>query len=80
MRRNERGITLIGWLLLLVPLAIVAYAGLRIPPARIAKAALSVGQSHAYSSNAELKQQILDDHAESFAAMRDDDDGTGIVA
>ena len=32
MRRNERGITLIGWLLLLVPLAIVACAGIRLTP------------------------------------------------
>ena len=29
---KQRGITLIGWIFLLVPLAIVAYAGIRIAP------------------------------------------------
>ena len=30
MRKNQRGLTFIGWLVLLVPLAIVLYAGLRL--------------------------------------------------
>jgi hypothetical protein len=32
MRDKQRGITFIGWLLLLVPLAIVVYAGIRVAP------------------------------------------------
>lgn len=32
MRAQQRGITFIGWLFLLVPLAIVFYAGLRLAP------------------------------------------------
>ena len=32
MRSHQRGITFIGWLLLLAPLAIVAYAGFRLTP------------------------------------------------
>lgn len=32
MRTRQRGITLIGWLFLLAPLAIVVYAGIRLTP------------------------------------------------
>jgi hypothetical protein len=32
MRHRQRGITFIGWLFLLVPVAIVAYAGIRVAP------------------------------------------------
>src|SRR6185503_6837553 len=32
MRRKQRGITFIGWVFLLVPIAIVAYAGIRLAP------------------------------------------------
>jgi hypothetical protein len=32
MRKHQRGITLIGWLILLVPVAIVFYAGIRLAP------------------------------------------------
>lgn len=32
MRRHQRGVTTIGWILLLVPLAIVFYAGIRLAP------------------------------------------------
>ncbi|HKT71975.1 MAG TPA: DUF4845 domain-containing protein [Steroidobacteraceae bacterium] len=32
MRSRQRGITLIGWLVLLVPLAVVVYAGIRVTP------------------------------------------------
>ncbi len=32
MRARQHGITFIGWLFLLVPIAIVAYAGIRIVP------------------------------------------------
>ena len=32
MRKHQRGITLIGWIILLVPVAIVFYAGIRLAP------------------------------------------------
>ncbi len=32
MRSKQRGVTLIGWILLLTPLAICAYAGIRLAP------------------------------------------------
>jgi hypothetical protein len=32
MRRTQRGITFIGWLVLMVPVAIVVYAGIRLAP------------------------------------------------
>jgi hypothetical protein len=32
MRRNQRGVTFIGWLVLLIPVAIVGYAGIRLVP------------------------------------------------
>ena len=32
MRNRQRGVTAIGWLFLLVPIAIVVYAGIRIAP------------------------------------------------
>jgi hypothetical protein len=32
MRNSQRGITVLGWLVLLIPVAIVAYAGIRLTP------------------------------------------------
>lgn len=32
MRKSQRGLTLIGWVILLVPVAIVVYAGIRLTP------------------------------------------------
>ncbi|MFI4913783.1 MAG: DUF4845 domain-containing protein [Steroidobacterales bacterium] len=32
MRRTQRGITFVGWLVLMVPIAIVVYAGIRLAP------------------------------------------------
>jgi hypothetical protein len=32
MRHSQRGVTMIGWLFLLVPVAIVVYAGIRLTP------------------------------------------------
>jgi hypothetical protein len=32
MRKSQRGITLIGWMLLLIPIAIIGYAGIRVAP------------------------------------------------
>ncbi len=49
MRQSQRGITLIGWLVLLVPIAIVGYAGIRLVPIylnyqRVSSALVQVGQ------------------------------------
>jgi hypothetical protein len=32
MRHSQRGVTFIGWLLLLIPVAIIVYAGIRVTP------------------------------------------------
>ena len=32
MRRQQRGVTMLGWLFLLIPLAVVGYAGIRLAP------------------------------------------------
>ena len=32
MRHSQRGITLIGWVILLIPVAIILYAGIRVIP------------------------------------------------
>jgi hypothetical protein len=32
MRRNQRGVTFIGWMFLLAPLAVVGYAAIRLTP------------------------------------------------
>lgn len=32
MRQSQRGVTFLGWLILLVPVAIVVYAGIRLAP------------------------------------------------
>jgi hypothetical protein len=32
MRKHQRGVTMIGWIILLVPVAIVFYAGIRLAP------------------------------------------------
>jgi hypothetical protein len=32
MRKSQRGITVLGWLLLLIPVAIIVYAGIRVVP------------------------------------------------
>jgi len=32
MKRNQRGVTMIGWIFLLIPMAVVIYAGIRVGP------------------------------------------------
>jgi hypothetical protein len=46
MRNKQQGVTLIGWIVLLVPVAIVFYAGIRLAPAYLnyMKVARSVEQ------------------------------------
>ena len=51
--------------------AIVAHCGAVVPAAQIAAAAAFVEQSRAYSRNAAIKRQILQDHAATFASLGD---------
>jgi hypothetical protein len=62
MRHSQRGITFIGWLVLLVPVAIVVYAGIRLAPIylnymRVAKA-LSQTASEAKGSDTTNGQSL----------------------
>jgi hypothetical protein len=62
MRHSQRGITFIGWLLLLVPIGICVYAGIRLAPIylnymRVAKS-LSELASEAKSSSASTPQGL----------------------
>ena len=34
MRKYQRGVTFIGWIILMIPIAIVFYAGIRLTPDR----------------------------------------------
>jgi hypothetical protein len=52
MHSRQKGITFIGWLILLVPIAIVGYAGIRLAPMylnymKVAKAISQVAAGHA---------------------------------
>ncbi|MEO8309240.1 MAG: DUF4845 domain-containing protein [Pseudomonadota bacterium] len=52
MQSRQKGITFIGWLILLVPVAIVGYAGIRLAPMylnymKVAKAMTQVSAGHA---------------------------------
>jgi hypothetical protein len=55
MRSRQKGITFIGWLILLVPVAIVGYAGIRLAPIylnymKVAKGITQVAAGHAGDS------------------------------
>ncbi len=68
MRHSQRGITFIGWLFLLVPIAIVFYAGIRLSPVylnymRVAKAlSQTVSEAKGESVNATTLRQALAKH------------------
>ena len=58
MRRSQRGITMIGWLFLLIPIAIVGYAGIRLVPVylnytKIARTMTQLGQESTASDSAQ---------------------------
>jgi hypothetical protein len=69
MRHSQRGVTLIGWLVLLVPIAIVVYGGIRLVPVylnymRVSKA-LSQTASEAKTgdtTNATTLRTAMDKH------------------
>lgn len=51
MRHSQRGVTFIGWLILLIPIGIFVYAGIRLTPIylnymRVAKALTSVAKEY----------------------------------
>ena len=68
MRAHQHGITFIGWLFLLVPLAVVAYAGMRIAPVYLnyMKVARSLDALHdelkSEEANATSINKALDKH------------------
>src|SRR5579863_7099342 len=70
MRHTQRGITFIGWLFLLVPVAIVGYAGIRLAPIylnymRVAKS-LTQLSSEAKSSSATSPVELRNTLAKHF--------------
>jgi len=60
MKRTQRGVTMIGWIVLLIPVAIVGYSGIRLVPiylnyTKIARAMTQTGQE---SSASDTQQSI----------------------
>lgn len=69
MRSRQRGITAIGWLFLLTPLAIVIYAGIRLAPIylnymKVAKALETSGKELRGEANPQSLKQAIDKHFE----------------
>jgi hypothetical protein len=60
MRKSQRGITMIGWIFLLIPMAIVGYAGIRLAPIYLnyGKVAKTVEQVASESSSAGSASEI----------------------
>jgi hypothetical protein len=60
MRRSQRGITFIGWLFLLIPFAIVGYAGIRLVPVYLnyTKIARTLNQIAQEGSGSDTQQNI----------------------
>ncbi|MEJ0040603.1 MAG: DUF4845 domain-containing protein [Gammaproteobacteria bacterium] len=58
MKRTQRGVTMIGWIVLLIPVAIVGYAGIRLVPiylnyAKIVRSMDQIGQETRGGDNAQ---------------------------
>ena len=69
MHSRQRGITAIGWLFLLTPLAIVVYAGIRLAPIylnymKVAKALETSGTELKGEANPQSLKQAIDKHFE----------------
>jgi hypothetical protein len=69
MRHSQRGITFIGWVVLLVPVAIVVYAGIRLAPIylnymRVSKALTQIASEAkgGDTTNATLLRNALEKH------------------
>ena len=67
-RHSQRGVTLLGWLCLLVPVAIVVYSGIRLTPIylnymRVAKALTqTANEAHGLDTNAQSLRYSLEKH------------------
>ena len=69
MRSRQRGITAIGWLVLLTPFAIVFYAGIRLAPIylnymKVAKTLDTAGTELKGEANAQTLRSAIDKHFE----------------
>jgi hypothetical protein len=68
MRHSQRGVTFIGWLCLLVPVAIVVYSGIRLAPIylnymRVSKSlAQLASESKGETNTADALRTALDKH------------------
>lgn len=80
MKRTQRGVTMIGWICLLIPIAIVGYAGLRLVPiylnyTKIVRSMTQVGQeSSATDPQATIRYALekrLDIEQVDFPAVKD---------
>lgn len=65
MRRSQRGVTFIGWVFLLVPMAIVGYAALRLVPiylnyTKVARALEQTGQEARPDDSAQTIRFAID--------------------
>lgn len=71
VRHRQRGITLLGWLILLVPVAVVVYAGIRLTPVylnymRVARSLDETASSFSGDSAAVSTQEIRTSLAKRF--------------
>ena len=80
MKRTQRGVTMIGWICLLIPLAIVGYSGIRLVPVYLnyTKIARSMEQVAQESRASDTQQNIffaldkrLDIEQVDFPAVKD---------
>jgi hypothetical protein len=67
MRNRERGVTLIGWLVLLTPFAIVGYAGMRLAPLylnymKVARALEQAATEYKSGGDPESLRRSVDKH------------------
>jgi hypothetical protein len=62
-RHNQRGVTFLGWLILLIPVAIVVYAGIRLTP-------IYLNYMRVAKSLDRLAQQQQDDGTTTAASLR----------
>jgi hypothetical protein len=69
MRFRQRGITFIGWVILLTPLAVVGYAGVRLAPVylnymKVVRALNLVASDASTNSNPQAIRTTIDKHFE----------------
>jgi Domain of unknown function (DUF4845) len=69
MRNRQRGVTFIGWLFLLAPIAVVVYAGIRLAPIylnymKVAKAMDSAGSELKGGGDPSSIRNTIDKHFE----------------